>query len=94
MADETRLSCVVSGRVQDVGFRAFVLTRARVLGLTGRVRNGNDGRTVEITVEGAAPSVEQFLRQVEQGPRMAHVEQVLTTALTGPVRYESFEIER
>ena len=38
------LRAVVSGIVQAVGFRQFVILRARGLGLTGYVRNGDDGR--------------------------------------------------
>ena len=93
MAEGTRLSCIVTGRVQGVGFRAFVLAQARMLGLTGRVRNGVDGRTVEMTVEGAAEQVEQFIREIEQGPPLANVEQVRMTKLTGPAQYRTFEIQ-
>ena len=40
---ETRtLRAVVRGMVQAVGFRQFVLMRARSLGLRGYVRNGDD----------------------------------------------------
>lgn len=94
MADETRVSCVVSGRVQGVGFRAFALAQARMLGLTGRVRNGVDGRTVGLVVEGAVQNVEHFLREIEQGPPLAHVEHVKTTTQDGPARFQSFEIEQ
>lgn len=37
---------MVRGHVQMVGFRYFVVERARELGLTGWVRNGDDGQTV------------------------------------------------
>jgi acylphosphatase len=80
--------------VQGVGFRAFVLAQARMLGLTGRVRNGNDGRSVEITLEGAAANVEQFLGEIEQGPPLAKVEHVRTTMLGGEAQFSTFEIER
>jgi acylphosphatase len=93
MTGGKRVTCVVAGRVQGVGFRAFTLAQAKMLGLTGRVRNGSDGRTVELTVEGDADRVEQFLREVEQGPPLAHVEQIRTTALDGPAHYKTFEIE-
>jgi len=93
MADETRVSCVVTGRVQGVGFRAFVLAQARVRGLSGWVRNGVDGRSVELTVEGATQHVEQFLQEIKQGPPLAKVEQVRTTKLDGPPQCDAFEIK-
>jgi acylphosphatase len=93
MPDGIRRSCVVIGRVQGVGFRAFVLSHATRRGLTGRVRNGADGRSVEITVEGPAGHVEEFLAAIEHGPPLSHVEAVRTASLDGPARYRTFEIE-
>ena len=47
---------VVSGRVQGVGFRYFVVQAAEPLGITGYVRNLRDG-TVEIVAEGTPMDV-------------------------------------
>lgn len=94
MENDARVFCVVSGRVQGVGFRVFVLAQAKMLGLTGWVRNGADGRSVEITAEGSSDQVEQLLREIEQGPPLAHVDQVRTTKLDGPAQSTSFEIQR
>jgi acylphosphatase len=94
MADDSRVSCMVTGRVQGVGFRAFVVAQAKMLGLTGWVRNGTDGRSVEIIMEGASGKVEQLLREIEQGPPLAYVEQVRTTKLDGPAQFTHFEIQR
>ncbi|HEX7102340.1 MAG TPA: acylphosphatase [Nitrolancea sp.] len=94
MADGSRVSCVVTGRVQGVGFRAFVIAQAKMLGLTGWVRNGADGRSVELTVEGATSQVEQLLREIEQGPPLAKVDHVRTTRLGGPAQFTRFEIQR
>ena len=46
-----RLTVLVRGRVQGVGFRWWTRTRAGELGLTGWARNLADGR-VEIVAEG------------------------------------------
>jgi len=59
-----------------VGFRDFVWRRARFLGLTGYVRNGDDGRTVEVVAEGERESLEQLLEYLREGPRLARVEDV------------------
>ena len=65
----------VKGRVQGVGFRYFVQRKAQQLGVRGWVRNNPDG-TVELVAEGNRDDLEQLKRAVEQGPRMARVEQV------------------
>lgn len=70
-----RLHAVVHGDVQGVGFRYFVQRRASALGLSGWVRNNDDG-TVEAVAEGPRERLEQLRSALEQGPRMAHVQRV------------------
>ncbi len=67
---------VVRGRVQGIGFRDSVLTRAGFLGLTVYVRNLPDGRSVEIVAEGARPDLEQLLNYLREGPRMSRIDAV------------------
>lgn len=79
---------LVSGRVQGVGFRAFVHRRANDLGLKGVVRNLSDGR-VEVYAQGALERVAELEASLATGPTHARVERVETndvnTAL-GPER--------
>ncbi|MGH7718567.1 MAG: acylphosphatase, partial [Gemmatimonadaceae bacterium] len=63
----------VGGQVQGVGFRWFVREVARRHGLSGWVKNLDDG-SVELAVQGDSASVERFLEEVERGPRGARVE--------------------
>jgi acylphosphatase len=71
--DFARVHIWVSGRVQGVGFRAFVLQAGIVLGLVGWVHNqGYD--QVETVAEGARPVLERFTEVVSAGPRIANVE--------------------
>ncbi len=67
---------VIRGRVQGIGFREYVLTRARFLGLSGYVRNLPDGRSVEVVAEGARPDIEQLLDYLREGPRMSRIDAV------------------
>jgi DNA ligase D-like protein (predicted 3'-phosphoesterase) len=69
------IRAVVGGAVQGVGFRDATVRRARDLGLTGWVRNDDDG-SVRVHAEGepaALTELEDFLRD---GPSHARVERV------------------
>ena len=74
-AGHQRLRAVVSGRVQGVGFRYFVLRRGQELGLDGWVRNLSTGQ-VEFVAEGPAESLRKLLAAVRQGPPMSWVQSV------------------
>lgn len=65
----------VTGRVQGVGFRAFVLDAAGLEGLGGWVRNTPDGE-VEGHVEGERDAVVRFERHLARGPARARVDHV------------------
>jgi acylphosphatase len=51
---------VVTGRVQGVGFRAATRRKAQSLGLTGWVRNRNDGAVEGVASSRDAKSLESF----------------------------------
>lgn len=70
-----RVRAVVHGKVQMVGFRAFVIHHAGDAGLSGTVRNEADG-TVETVLEGPRPAVERVLDLLRQGPTHARVERI------------------
>jgi acylphosphatase len=74
--DPTALRAVVRGRVQGVGFREFVLNRARFLAVSGYVRNLPDGRSLEVVAEGSRPDLEQLLSYLREGPRLSRVDAV------------------
>lgn len=71
----TAFLITIIGRVQRVGFRAFVRERALELGLDGWVRNRGDG-SVEITVIGEPHQVDLLMEQCGQGPALADVEDI------------------
>jgi acylphosphatase len=66
---------VVRGRVQGVGYRAFVEREALSLGLEGWVRNCRDG-TVEALFVGEAEIVETVVETCRRGPYAARVDQI------------------
>jgi len=63
---------LVSGRVQGVGFRWFVMRAGRDLALAGTVRNLPDGR-VEVTARGEAAALDELAGRLRRGPRGARV---------------------
>ena len=74
-----RLRLLISGRVQGVGFRAFVAREGRALGLSGYVRNLADGR-VETEFAGNPEAVETLRAACGQGPVHARVDRVESLA--------------
>ncbi len=81
-----RIHLIISGRVQGVGFRYFCQSHAQRLGLTGYVRNREDG-SVEVEIEGEDVAVEEFVTLAWNGPRAAHVHDVIREER--PVKRES-----
>jgi len=72
--ENVRVHVWVKGRVQGVGFRAFVQQIAYSIGVTGWVRNvGYD--TVEAMVEGTKAQIDQFLQMVKRGPSVSRVDE-------------------
>ncbi|HZX11414.1 MAG TPA: acylphosphatase [Acidobacteriota bacterium] len=68
-----RARIFISGRVQGVLFRDFTQRMASSLGVTGWVKNLPDGR-VEVLAEGEKSKINQLIKNLRQGPRMARVE--------------------
>ena len=77
---------VARGRVQGVGYRAFVEDTALRFGLEGWVRNRRDG-TVEAVFSGDDDLVERMIAACRRGPPAARVEAVdVTDADAGSLR--------
>jgi len=89
---ERRLHAVVRGRVQMVGFRYFLAEEARALGLTGWVRNGDDGTTVEVVAEGAEAALRELEAALKRGPGAARVDEVSSDWSDATEGYERFEV--
>ncbi len=74
MNENVRVHVWVKGRVQAVGFRAFVHQKAVQIGVTGWVRNvGYD--TVEAVAEGARSQLDRFLEMIKRGPNASRVDE-------------------
>lgn len=93
MAKEVRAHIMVLGKVQGVGYRAFVQLHATKVGLKGWVRNCSDG-TVEIEVEGNKDIIEAFLEQLREGPLFSQVESLQVDWREANRQTEGFKILR
>lgn len=73
--DLVRAHLWISGRVQGVNFRASTRDQARGAGVSGWVRNLDDGR-VEAVFEGPRSAVQRVVSWCYSGPGYARVERV------------------
>ncbi len=83
-----RATVLARGRVQGVGYRAFVRRHALDLGLTGQVENLGDGR-VEVVIEGPRATVDHLLVHLRRGPAHAQVDG-LDVTWSDPVGLDGF----
>lgn len=81
----------ISGKVQGVFFRRSAKVEADKLGLTGWVRNNNDG-TVEVQAGGDKENLERFVQWCKKGPPFAKVENVEVAWSEDRYEGEGFEI--
>ena len=72
MSDDIIRHVVVRGRVQGVGYRAFVEDEATQRRLRGWVRNRRDG-SVEAVFAGPRTAVESLIEACRRGPVSARV---------------------
>jgi acylphosphatase len=94
MADSTgleRLHAFVHGRVQGVGFRAFVLHEASALDLNGWCRNVGWNQ-VEVVAEGSKANLEGLLAELRRGPSMSAVEKVISEWTQGTGEFTQFRV--
>lgn len=63
---------IVRGKVQGVGYRAWLVGEAEARGLGGWARNRKDG-TVEAVLSGSDEAVAALVAKCQHGPGMARV---------------------
>jgi len=83
---------VISGLVQGVGYRWFVMRKAEEYNLKGYVRNLYNG-DVEVEVEGYRPMIIDFIKELRIGPRAVHVTDIKIEWREYENQYKNFEIK-
>lgn len=71
-AEKARAEITVSGLVQGVGFRYFVMTNAERIGVNGYVMNLTNGDVLAVA-EGKKELVEALANKMKSGPSHSHV---------------------
>jgi acylphosphatase len=82
---------LIRGDVQGVGYRYFAKGVAERLGVKGFVRNLNSG-DVEVHAEADDTTLGLFRLELERGPRMAQVTEVIEKDVPISGTYSSFFI--
>ena len=86
-------SCLVRayGRVQGIGYREACMRHARVLGITGWVRNRMD-ESVEAVLQGSSEQLAEMCNWLRDGMPAAIVDKLDVTELRPPFpRFDHFE---
>jgi len=86
-----RVQLKITGRVQGVGFRWATQAAAERLGITGWVRNAEDG-AVEAVAEGDADSIVQFVAWCRSGPPGARVDELHERQRPATGEFSAFRI--
>lgn len=87
-----RLEATVTGEVQGVGYRYFVLRHSARLGLRGYVRN-RAGGSVEVVAEGTRPALDALVRELWRGPSGARVDDIRVTWSAPEGAFSGFRIQ-
>jgi acylphosphatase len=91
MSDIKRLHVLFDGHVQGVGFRFSVEHFARAHKVSGFVRNCVDGK-VELVAEGEKSELEDFLREICNGPLKSYIYDHLDSWQEAQGTYRRFRI--
>ncbi len=84
------LAVRITGKVQGVGYRISAVRQAHSLGVSGWVRNLEDG-SVEALLQGPHDRIDQMLSWLHIGPPQARVEQVSAQEVQEERCYDRFE---
>ena len=90
-SDLSRAEIIVSGLVQGVGFRYFVLRTAMKLNVNGYAKNLYSGEVLAV-VEGEKIKIMELFEQMKLGPSHSYVKTFSIMWTTYNAEFSSFEI--
>ena len=83
---------LISGLVQGVGYRWFVMRKANEYDLKGYVRNLYTD-DVEVEIEGERALIMDFVKELKSGPRSAHVTDIKIQWSEYEGKHKNFDIK-
>jgi len=83
--------CIVTGKVQRVGYRAFVENAAAELGVTGYAENKPDG-SVYVVAQGEPEVLREFVEYLHEGSLLSKVDGVAVEWRTNNTPDSDFSI--
>lgn len=90
-SDPSRLTAVISGMVQGVGFRYWAMEQANGLALSGSASNRADG-TVRVVVEGGRAACEDLLHRLTSGRTPGTVDDVRSEFSDATGQFNGFTV--
>ncbi len=87
----SEIHCVVTGRVQRVGYRDFVEQYAREHGFYGWIQNKSD-EGVEIVLQGTPEELKECIVMLNQGSLLSNVESLSVDWRTPDKQYDEFKV--
>lgn len=82
----------VTGRVQGVGYRYFVIQKATEMGITGWVKNSVDGSVI-IVAQGIEEEIKTFIDYLYIGPTSARVDQISKVKFNSLGNFNNFSVK-
>ena len=83
----------IKGDVIGVGFRAWTKIQAKIIGVTGWMRNSMDDG-VEAQIQGEEEKVKQIIELVKKGPPVSHIKEVEVFWQEPKEIFDQFEIRK
>lgn len=87
-----RVHVKIIGDVQNVGFRSWTKNKADRIGVSGWVRNTEDGN-VEAVFESDEKKIREILVECGRGPPGSYVEDIKVEEQTSTGKLDGFEIK-
>lgn len=82
----------ITGRVQGVGYRYFVLQKAKEFGITGWVKNTVDGGVLAVA-QGEEAVLETFIDFLQIGPTRARVDRISKYKMKLLTDFDNFSVK-
>ncbi len=85
------MQCVITGKVQNVAYRAYAQDAADELGVCGWVKNASDG-TVLVCAQADPATLKEYVEYLHEGSLSAEVEAVSVEWGTPKTQFTDFAI--